>query len=146
MAGHILTALLLLYALFALIKVAFFFVLSYPRRRRALDQAYRGRASATGRSDIALLVFAILLAVLLAVRGSEPVSFLAGLLIGMTLIQLYFHQFSRPLAADQEPPEPRSPIKWISYAIQAMPARPWKEMLVIALLLCWSAFEILKGR
>src|ERR1700747_2322843 len=41
-----------------------------------------------------LLVFAIILAGLLGVRGTDHVSFLTGLLVGMTLIQTYFHQFS----------------------------------------------------
>jgi len=56
----------------------------------------------------------------------------------MTLIQLYFHQFSVPLSDDEAPRSPSSPIKVMSYAIQANPSRPWKELLLIASLLVWS--------
>jgi hypothetical protein len=83
-----------------------------------------------------------LLAGLLAARGSEPVSFLAGLLIGMTLIQLYFHQFAEPLLPAQHPREPSSPIKLMSYGIQAKPGRAWKEMATIAILIVWAAIAI----
>ena len=142
MLNTLLVTVLALYSLYSVVKFAFFFLISYKQRRNALDRAYRGRACATRKSDIGLLLFAVLLAVAVELRGSEPVSFLAGLLIGMTLIQLYFHRFSEPLAARHSPPEPHSPIKWISYAIQAAPVRPWKEMLVITILLLWSWRQI----
>src|SRR5579871_2396991 len=56
-----------------------------------------------------------------------PISFLAGLFVGATLIQLFFHAFHVPVAPEQEAPEPISPLKIMSYAIQAQPARAWKE-------------------
>jgi hypothetical protein len=142
MEAKILSVLLALYAIHALMKFAFFFLLSYSRRRRALEEAYKGKASATKIADIVLLVFVVGLVGLLAVRGADHVSFLTGLLVGMTLIQLYFHQFSAPLAPDEAPDPPASPIKIMSYAIQAKPGRPWKELIVIACLLVWSLYGI----
>jgi hypothetical protein len=138
MLKSILTFAICVYALYALLKFCFFAILGYDRRRKLLDTSYGGRASATRISDYLLLFIAIGLSVMLAVAGADQVSFLTGLLVGMTLIQIYFHQFSRPLAEDRLPKPPVSPIKMMSYAIQAEPGRPWKEMLVIATLLIWS--------
>jgi hypothetical protein len=142
MEARILTVLIGLYALHALVKFGFFFVLGYSRRRRMLDQAYSKNPSATKIADIVLLVFVVVLIALLIVRGTDQVSFLTGLLVGMTLIQLYFHQFSVPLAPDEAPDAPASPIKIMSYAIQAKPGRPWKELIVMAGLLVWSLYRI----
>jgi hypothetical protein len=142
MVEKVLAILVAIYSVHALAKFGFFFVLSYRSRRKALDRAYAGKASATKTADAVLLVFAIVLAGMLALRGADHVSFLTGLLVGMTLIQTYFHQFSAPLSDDEAPPPPSSPIKIMSYAIQAKPSRPWKESLVIACLLVWSLYGL----
>jgi hypothetical protein len=114
MVAKVLAILIAAYSLHALAKFGFFFVLSYSSRRKALDRAYAGKASATKAADAVLLVFSIMLAGLLAVRGADHVSFLTGLLVGMTLIQIYFHQFSAPLSHDEAPSPPISPIKIMS--------------------------------
>lgn len=142
MEARILTAILGLFAAYALLKFGFFFLLPYDRRRAALERAYRGKTSATTRSDVVLLLLSVGLVVLLAIRGIEQVSFLTGLLVGMTLIQLYFHQFSTPLMDGEAPSPPVSPIKIMSYAIQANPSRPWKELSVITCLLLWSLYGL----
>ena len=142
MVATVLTILVTIYAVHALAKFGFFFVLSYRSRRKALDRAYAGKASATKTADAVLLLFAIILAVLLGIRGTDHVSFLTGLLVGMTLIQTYFHQFSVPLSDDEAPQPPSSPIKIMSYAIQARPSQPWKELVVIACLLVWSLYGL----
>jgi hypothetical protein len=144
MASKTLTVLLVLFSLYALAKFGFFFVLSYERRRAALEKSYQGKSSATAVADLVLLIVAIALVVLLKMRGAEPVSFLTGLLVGMTLIQLYFHQFSTPLTPEEAPGSPVSPIKMISFAIQAKPGRAWKELITIALLLVWSLYGIVQ--
>ncbi len=140
MEAKVLTIILGLFTAFALLKFAFFFLLPYQRRRAALDKAYRGKRSATKYSDVVFLALSVCLVVLLDIRGVEQVSFLTGLLVGMTLIQLYFHQFFIPLTDDVAPARPVSPIKVMSYAIQAQPSRPWKELAVIACLLLWSLY------
>jgi hypothetical protein len=142
MEARILAILLALYSVHTLAKFGFFFVLSYGSRREALDRTYNGKSNATKTADVVLLVFAVVLAGLLVIRGADHVSFLTGLLVGMTLIQLYFHQFSAPLTADEAPEPPYSPIKIMSYAIQARPSRPWKELIVVACLLVWSLYGI----
>jgi len=142
MVATVLAILVTVYAVHALAKFGFFFVLSYRSRRKALDRAYAGKASATNAADAILLLFTIVLAILLGIRGADSVSFLTGLLVGMTLIQTYFHRFSVPLSDDEAPEPPCSPIKIMSYAIQARPSRPWKELVVIACLLVWSLYGV----
>ncbi len=72
--------------------------------------------------------------IVLFLAGVKPVSFLIGLWVGATLIQLYFHQFHQPLTREQEPPPPAGPIKVMSYAIEARPWRPWPEILMLVAL------------
>ncbi len=110
------------------------FMLPYTRRRTMLDKGYAGKASATALSDNVLLAFVVILSVLLFGRGVEATSFLGGLLVGATLIQLFFHRFNRALSGDRAPDKPISPIKMMSFAIQDAPARAWKEMAVFAVL------------
>src|ERR1700735_2936608 len=74
-----------------------FFALPYRRRRALLDKQYGDKPTATSTSDRVLMAFTAGLAVLFVWRGVEAVSFLGGLWIGATLIQLYFHQFHRPV-------------------------------------------------
>lgn len=122
----------------ALLKFAFFFILPYAKRRSALDRAYSDKPTATRAADAALLTITIVLSGLVLWRGIEAVSFLSGLWIGATLIQLYFHRFHEPLTSNLAPPPVVSPIKMMSYAIQAEPKRPWREMLLMAALILWA--------
>jgi hypothetical protein len=120
-----------------LIKFAFF-ALPYRRRRAMLDKQYGDKPSATTVSDWVLLAFAVALAALLFWRGVEAVSFLGGLWIGATVIQLYFHRFHRPVAPDRAAPHQSSPLKEMSYAIQDAPWRPWPQLLVLTVLVVGS--------
>lgn len=144
MTSTVLAILLIVFSAHSLIKFSFFFVLGYDRRRRALDEAYAGRASATGLSDMFLIGLVLLLVALLALNDGEPRSFLTGLLVGATLIQVYFHRFSVPLTRSEAPPEPVSPIKMMSYAIQARPSRPWVEIVILAILIAASAIGLVR--
>lgn len=131
MTNRVADAVVVLLALHTLVKFAVFFVVPYRRRRVALDHAYGDRPSATRTSDTVLLAISIGLSALLLWRGVDPVSLLGGFWIGATLIQLYFHRFHAPLAPEQAPPPVVSPIKTMSYAIQAAPQRSWRELLVM---------------
>jgi hypothetical protein len=62
------------------------------------------------------------------------VSFLGGLWIGGTVIQQHFHEFRAPVEPERAAPEPASPIKVMSYAIQDSPWRPWRELAILAVL------------
>jgi hypothetical protein len=120
-----------------------FFALPYRRRRALLDKQYGGKALATSTSDVLLMVFTVAIAALLLWRGIEPVSFLGGLWIGATLIQLYFHQFHRPVTPERAAPPPTSPLKEMSYAIQDAPWRPWPQLLTLTVLVVFGLTQIL---
>jgi hypothetical protein len=111
-----------------------FFALPYRRRRALLDKQYGDKASATTTSDLVLMAFTAAIAALLLWRGVEALSFLGGLWIGATLIQLYFHQFHRPVPAERAALPPTSPLKEMSYAIQDAPWRPWPQLLMLTAL------------
>lgn len=119
-----------------------FFALPYSRRRAALDRQYRGRQSATAVSDAASLVVVVIVATLMFLGGRGGVGFLAGLWIGATIIQLYFHRFHEPLDDRTAPTEPTSPIKTMSYAIQARPWAAWRELTVFTVLVVASIVAI----
>jgi hypothetical protein len=129
-----LDAFVVIFGAYVLLKFSFFFTLSYKTRRKMLDASYAGRAYATDKVDVALLILSIAMAFGLLATGAEPIGFLGGLLVGGTLIQLYFHAFHAPVAHDREAPEPRSPLKIMSYAIQAEPRRPWMVLVVYSVL------------
>jgi hypothetical protein len=137
MLNTITTVLVGLLGIHALAKFVFF-ALPYRRRRAALDKSYGDKPSATARSDTVVLMFTIALTGLMLWRGVEAVSFLGGVWIGATLIQLYFHEFHVPVAQDRAAPPIVSPIKSMSYAIQDAPWRPWRELLTLTVVICWS--------
>jgi hypothetical protein len=137
MLNTITTVIVGLLGVHALAKFVFF-ALPYRRRRAALDKSYGDKPSATTTSDTVMLLFTVELTGLLLWRGVEAVSFLGGVWIGATLIQLYFHEFHTPVAQDRAAPPVVSPIKSMSYAIQDSPWRPWRELLTLTVVICWS--------
>lgn len=144
MALLILKILLLVLSIHAVLKPLFFFILKYDLRRKQLDKSYGNKGSATTIFDSVILAVMILLIVLLFLSQSmQYLSFIAGLYIGATLIQTYFHAFSKPLPNDKAPDTPVSPIKMMSYAIQANPEKPWKQLLFISLLFAWGIYMII---
>lgn len=127
----------------ALVKFTVFFFVPYAVRRKMLDSQYAGKTSATKHADMLLLgIVLVLTALLFATGKTDYLSFAVGLYAGMTLIQIYFHHFSKPLPSNEVPQEPLSPIKIMSYAIQANPGKPWKELAAIAALLLWILYSL----
>src|SRR3954464_6072601 len=114
LALRIVVGLLMLHAL---VKFAVFFFIPYHTRRKMLDDQYGAKTSATKLSDLLLLAIVLLLVGLLFARGGvDYQSFAVGLWAGMTLIQTYFHEFSKPLLPEQLPRHGDiSPIKMMSY-------------------------------
>ncbi|HTY34034.1 hypothetical protein [Mycobacterium sp.] len=135
------TAVVVVLGLHIVTKFAFF-ALPYRRRRALLDKQYGGKASATTTSDVVLMAFTMAIAALLLWRGVDPVSFLGGLWVGATLIQLYFHRFHRPVAPERAAPPPTSPLKEVSYAIQDAPWRPWPQLLTLTALVLVSLAQL----
>lgn len=137
----ILKILLTLFTIQALIKFFVFFFISYDKRRKQLEKSYGDKTSATTVFDnVILLILLILVILLFMSKSMQYISFIAGLYIGATLIQVYFHRFSSPLPPEKSPNPPVSPIKLMSYAIQANPEKPWKEIVFLALLFGWGLY------
>ncbi|HEX3546679.1 MAG TPA: hypothetical protein VHU62_08890 [Mycobacterium sp.] len=143
MLNTVTTVIAALLGVHIIVKFAFF-ALPYRTRRAALDKAYGAKPSATNTSDVIVLILTVALSGLLLWRGVEAVSFLGGLWIGATLIQLYFHRYHEPVAPERAAPPETSPLKEMSYAIQASPWRPWPQMLVLAILVVWSLVLIIR--
>lgn len=142
MLNTIATVVVVVLGLHIIVKLAFF-ALPYRRRRALLDKQYGDKPSATNASDRVLTAFTMAVAVLVLWRGVDPVSFLGGLWVGATLIQLYFHQFHRPVPAQRAAPPQTSPLKEMSYAIQDAPWRPWPQLLVLTALVVFSLVSLL---
>ncbi|MFZ1178289.1 MAG: hypothetical protein WAO15_18870 [Mycobacterium sp.] len=137
MLNTIATVVVVVLGLHIITKFAFF-ALPYRRRRRLLDKQYGDKPSAATTSDRVLMVITMAVAALVLWRGVDSVSFLGGLWIGATLIQLYFHQFHRPVPPERAAPRQSSPLKEMSYAIQDAPWRPWPQLLMLTVLVVFS--------
>lgn len=135
---------LIFFVIYSLVKFFVFFFIKYETRRNLLDKSYNGKTSATKVQDIFLLVMVLIIIGLLFISGqTEYISFVSGLLAGMVLIQLYFHSFSEPLTEEESPKPPISPIKMMSYAIEANPKRPWRELVIMTIIFIWALYMLI---
>ena len=142
MAEKILKILLALYIAYALLKFFDFFYQSYDRRMRSIRAAYENDGRVLKTFDDVVLGLMVLLVVLQFLSGIEYLSFTTGLLVGSTLIQIYFHRFCEPVPADKSPEPPVSPIKLMSWGIQAAPEKPWRELAFLTVLFVWALYRI----
>jgi len=60
--------------------------------------------------------------VVLFVTGVQHLSFIAGLIVEMLLIQIFYHRFNKVLPPDKAPAPPVAANKLTSFAIQAEPS------------------------
>lgn len=134
--------LLVLYCVQSLAKFAVHFLLPYDKRIRQMERNYAKDHKVIARYDDITLVVQIGMVVLLFLTGVEYLSFLTGLFVGMSLIQLYFHRFIRPLADDKTPASPYPPVKLMSFAIQAQPGLAWREYLLMAVAAVWGIYAL----
>ena len=142
MARTILKILLALYIVYALLKFFDFFYQDYDRRMRSIRAAYENDGHVLKTFDNIMLGLMVLLVVLQFRGGIEYLSFTTGLLVGSTLIQIYFHRFCDPVPADRSPDPPVSPIKLMSWGIQANPEKPWRELAFLTVLMAWALYRI----
>jgi hypothetical protein len=129
---------LALYSLYGLAKFVAFFARSDARKKRWLRRVYRNNARAVRTFDTVILIAMAGVVVLQFAVGVEYLSFTSGLLVGMTLTQVYFHRFADPLPPEWTPEPPVTPLKLVAHAIQAMPAKAWRETAFITVLLVWA--------
>ena len=138
-----LKVLLTVYILYALLKFFEFFFRDEETKRKGLDTVYvKGNGRVVRIFDNAILVFTLVLLALVFASGVEYLSFTTGLLVGMTIIQLYFHRFSDPLPSEKSPQPPITALKMLSYSIQANPGKAWRELTLMTLLFAWSLYML----
>lgn len=136
MTATILRVLVILYILQGLAKFTVHFLVPYDKRIKKISDYYSKDARTIRLfDDITLGIMMVLVVLLLASGEMEPLSFATGLVVGMTLIQIYFHRFIDELPPDQSPEPPIRPVKLISFAIQARPQKAWREYLILTVLL-----------
>jgi hypothetical protein len=73
----------------------------------------------------------------------QELSFITGLVVGMLIIQIFFHRFDKPLAPEQAPESGAPPRKVMSFAIQADPGRAWREIVVMSVLFVWALYVLI---
>lgn len=134
--------LLILYCVQALAKFAIHFLLPYDKRIRQMARNYAKDHKVIAVYDNITLLVQVVLVALLFATDMQYLSFLTGLFVGMSLVQVYFHRFIRPLPADKMPESPLPPIKLMSYAIQAQPSLAWREYLLMGAVAIWGLYAL----
>ena len=143
MTSLTLKSLLTIYIVYALLKFIEFFFRSEEAKMKGLEAVYvRGDGRVVKAFDRIILAFMPILLALLFTSGVEYLSFTTGLLVGMSIIQVYFHQFSDPLPPEKSPQPPITALKMLSYSIQANPGKAWKELAFMTVLFGWSLYML----
>jgi hypothetical protein len=140
----VLRVFLVIYMFYAYAKFVELFARSKASKKRWLRRVYAG--SMVRVFDDVMLVVMITVVVATAWSGLHVLSFTSGLLVGMTLIQIFFHRFDQPLTEEWTPAAPVTPLKLMAYAIQAMPQKAWRELLVITVLFAGLLVLFFTGR
>jgi hypothetical protein len=139
----ILKILLTIYILYALLKFYEFFFRKEEAKMKGLRMVYvDGGGRIIKIFDNVILALMVVFVGLLFISGVEYISFTAGLLVGMTIIQVYFHRFRDPLPPEKSPEPPITALKMMSYSIQANPEKAWKELLLMTLLFVWALYML----
>jgi hypothetical protein len=135
--------LLTVYILYALLKFFEFFFRDEATKRKGLYSVYvKGNGAVVKAFDNGILILMLVFLGLLFAGGVEYVSFTTGLLVGMTIIQVYFHRFCDPLPPEKSPEPPITALKMLSYSIQANPGKAWRELVLMTLLFVWSLYML----
>lgn len=138
-----LTVLLIAFCVQGLVKFAVGFAVPYRTRIGRIAAYYRRDGRIISIYDSVTLVIIVGLVVLLFLTGMQPLSFITGLIVGMLIIQIFFHRFSEPLTEAQAPEANAAPRKVMSYAIQARPALAWREIALMTALFGWALYELI---
>jgi hypothetical protein len=140
-----LTIVLIAFCIQGLVKFAVGFLVPYRTRIARIAGYYEHDGRIISIYDSVTLVIIVALVVLLILTDMEELSFITGLVVGMLLIQIFFHRFDKPLDPEQAPESGSPPRKIISFAIQADPARAWREIAVMTVLFGWALYVLVRG-
>jgi hypothetical protein len=138
-----LTIVLILFCIQGLAKFAVGFLVPYPIRIRRISSYYKRDGRVINIYDTVTLVIIAALVVLLFLTDIHDLSFITGLVVGMLVIQVFFHRFREPLSEDKAPESSAPPRKIMSYAIQASPGLAWREIVVMTALLAWALYALI---
>jgi hypothetical protein len=139
----VLTIALIAFCVQGLVKFGVGFLVPYQTQIGRIATYYRRDGRIISIYDSVTLVIIVGLIGLLFVTGMQDLSFITGLIVGMLIIQLFFHRFDKPLAPEQSPESGAAPRKVMSYAIQAQPGLAWREILVMTALFGWALYALL---
>jgi hypothetical protein len=92
-----LTVLLIAFCVQGLVKFAVGFLVPYPTGIRRIASYYQRDGRIITIYDSVTLVIVVALVALLFLTDRGDLSFITGLIVGMLLIQIFFHRFSEPL-------------------------------------------------
>jgi hypothetical protein len=137
----VLTIVLIAFCVQGLVKFAVGFLVPYSTRINRIATYYRRDGRIISIYDSVTLVIIVALVVLLFLTDMQDLSFITGLVVGMLLIQIFFHRFDKPLAPERAPESGSPPRKVMSYAIQAQPGLAWREILVMTALFGWGSLR-----
>lgn len=139
----ILKIVLALFCVQGLVKFGAGFLVPYETRIGRIGAYYENDERVIRIYDNVILVIIIAVVALLLASGLEYLNFTAGLVVGMLLIQVFFHRFVRVLPEARAPKPPVPPIKLMSFAIQDAPQLAWREILIISILLISALWMLL---
>ena len=139
----VLTIVLIAFCVQGLVKFAVGFLVPYSTRINRIAAYYRRDGHIISNYDSVTLVVIVALVILLFLTDMQELSFITGLVVGMLVIQIFFHRFDKPLAPERAPESAAPPRKVMSYAIQAQPGLAWKEILVMTALFGWALYALI---
>ncbi len=138
-----LSILLIAFCVQGLVKFAAGFLVPYSTRINRIASYYQRGGRIISIYDTVTLVVLVGLVILLFGTGVDDLSFITGLVVGMLLIQIFFHRFSEALPADKAPEPSAPPRKIMSYAIQARPGLAWREIVLMTVLFGWALYSLI---
>ena len=139
----VLTIVLIAFCIQGLVKFAVGFLVPYRTRIARIATYYEHDGRIISIYDSVTLGIVAAAVVLLFLTEMQELSFITGLIVGMLVIQIFFHRFSEPIDPEQAPESPAPPRKLMSYAIQANPALAWREIVVMTALLAWALYMLI---
>ena len=140
-----LTIVLIAFCIQGLVKFAVGFLVPYRTRIARVAGYYERSGRIISIYDSVTIVIIVALVVLLFLTEMQEPSFITGLVVGMLIIQIFFHRFDKPLAAEQSPESGAPPRKIMSFAIQASPGLAWREIVVMTALFAWALYVLVRG-
>jgi hypothetical protein len=138
-----LTIVLIAFCVQGLVKFTVGFLVPYDTRIKRISSYYEREGRIISTYDSVTLVIIVALVVLLFLVDMHELSFITGLVVGMLIIQIFFHRFDQPLDPQKAPESGAPPRKIMSYAIQARPGLAWREIIVMAALFVWALYALI---